>query len=190
MVTCWKEYIFSIADQAGTDEFIKQLGELKVTEEEKSCVFHLKEDEVDKSQKKLENALLCKILTSKKINPEVFQRMMPKIWGQEHTIIKSAGPNMFLCKFRNAHIKGWIEEVGPWFYDRAMLLMEEPKGDSCGDELDFRYVSFWVHFHKLPFACFNRNSATEIGSLLGKVEQLDIDEEMDQCGDCSLRIKV
>lgn len=132
----------SMADVKDTEEITKYLGALKVTEEEKASVFQLKDDEVDISQRKLENALICKVHTNKKINPEVFQRMMPKIWSQEHTIIKSAGFNTFLCKFKNARIKGWIKEVGPWFYDTPMLIMKEPRGDSCGDDMDFRYVSF------------------------------------------------
>lgn len=56
--------------------------------------------------------------------------------------------------------------------------------------MDFMYVTFWTHFHKLPHACFSRSSATEIGSLLGKVEKVDIEDERDLTWGSSLRVKV
>lgn len=59
-----------------------------------------------------------------------------------------------------------------------------------GEDMIFRYVSFWVHFHKLHFACYSRESATAIGSLLGKVEHVDLEEEKDQSWGKSLRIKI
>lgn len=134
--------------------------------------------------------MLFKIFTQKKIDPENFCGMMPKIWGQEHTTIHHVGFNLFLCKFKNARIKGLILESSSWFYDKRMLLLEEPKEDSCGEDMDFKFVSFWVHFHKLPYGCFSRSSAMEIGSLLGKVEQVDIDEEIDPSWGSSLRVKI
>lgn len=172
------------------DSIVKQLGELKVTEVEKACVFRLQEGEIDKSRQKLENAILCKVFSNKKINPDIFSSKMPKIWNQEQTLISCVGFNIFLCKFRNAHIKCKILEGDPWFFDKAMILMEEPKGDSCGEEVKFRYVSFWTHFHKLPFACFTRKSVKEIGSLLGRVEQIDLEEESEQYWRKTLRIKI
>lgn len=77
-------------------------------------------------------------------------------------------------------------EMGPWFYDKTMLLLEEPKEDTCGEAMEFWYVSFLIHFHKLPFACFFRESATTSRSLLGKVEVVDLKEENDQWWGCSL----
>lgn len=133
---------------------------------------------------------MCKIFTSKKINLDVFCSMMPRIWNQEQTIIVNVGFNMFLCKFKNARIKGFIMESVPWFYDRALLLFEEPTGDSCGEDKEFRYVSFWTHFHKLPYACFSRASVMEIGSLLGKVEKVDIDDDNEPTWGSLLRVKV
>lgn len=81
-------------------------------------------------------------------------------------------------------------EMGPWFYDKALLLFVEPKGDTYNEDMDFRYVSFWVHFHKLSYACFSRSSVEIIGSLLGKVERIGIPENMEPSWKSSLRIKI
>lgn len=69
----------------------KQLGELKVTTKEKISVFKLLDGKMDRSKKKLVNVIMCKIFTTRKINPEVFKLMMPKIWNQEQTIIVNVG---------------------------------------------------------------------------------------------------
>lgn len=175
-------------DAAG--DLSSQLANLKVTADERSSVFHLQENTVDNSKKKLINALLCKILTHRKINAEVFRGMMLRIWGQENTVIDHMCSNVFLCNFKNARIKGYMQDDGPWFYDKLLLVMEEPRVDINVDDMEFRFVAFWVHFHKLPFACFNRSSAMEIGSLPGKVEQVDIEEDTEPQMGCSLRIKI
>lgn len=179
-----------MATNEETDFITKQLNDMRVTDAERACVFHLREGTIDESKQKLENVILCKVFTSKTINPEMFCSKMPKIWSQEQTMIACVGFNLFLCKFKNACIKGKIIESGLWFFDKAMLLMEDPKGDSCGEETEFRYVSFWIHFHKLPFACFSRNTTMEIGSQLEKVEQIDLEDGTEQHWGISLRIKI
>lgn len=126
----------SMASKEDTDSITQQLNDLRVTDAEKACVYHLREGTIDETRHKLENAILCKIFTNKKINPDMFCSKMPKIWSQEQTVIACVGFNLFLCKFRNARVKSKIIEDGPWFFDKALLLMEDPKGDSCGDETD------------------------------------------------------
>lgn len=179
-----------MADQKAEETLVKQLSGLKVTEEERASVFKLKEEEIDRSEKKLENALVCKILSQKQINPEMFKSKMSHIWNQEQTIISMVGFNLYLCKFKNGKIKSLIADNGPWFFDKALLLFKEPKGGNYGDDIEFRYVSFWIHFHKLPFACFSREVAAEIGSILGQVCQIDLEEEVDQCRGGTLRVKI
>lgn len=184
------ELVFQMTKKSEEDAILHQFAEMKVTAEEKASVFHQQEEAIDVTEKKLVNVVLCKIFTKKKITPEVFKSMMPKIWNQEHTIIDYRGFNLFLFKFKNARIKSHIVESGPWFYDRTMLLLADPKGDCSGDEMEFRYVSFWVHFHKLPLACFSRSAAMEIRSLVGKVEQVDLEDVSDENWGSSLRIKI
>lgn len=177
-------------EKQAEEELAQQIAGLRVTPEEKASVFQLQDGEIDRSELHLANSILCKIYTNKKINIEIFKSMMPKIWNQEQTVIGNVGYNTFLCKLKNARIKGWILDMGPWFYDKALLLFEEPKGGICSDEMDFRYVSFWTHFHKLPYACFTMAAAETIGGLLGKVEKVDIKDESDPSWGRSLRIKI
>lgn len=117
------------------EDLAKQLAELRVTPEEKACVFQLQDREIGRFELHLANSILCKIYTNKKINIEIFQSKMPKNWNQEHTSIVNVGFNTFLCKFKNARIKGWILDMGPWFYDKKILLFEEPRGGTCSEEI-------------------------------------------------------
>lgn len=72
----------------------------------------------------------------------------------------------------------------------TLILFKESKGGNFGKDIDFRYVSFWIHFHKLSFACFSRKVAGEIGSILGKVDQIDLEEEIGHSWGGSLRVKI
>lgn len=54
---------------------------------------------------------MCKILTARYINPEVFSTMMPRIWGTEGLVkIEKAGNNAYLCKFKSGTRQESTEE--------------------------------------------------------------------------------
>lgn len=56
---------------------------------------------------------------------------------------------------------------GPWIYDKAIILFDEPKGDKGIKALEFRYVTFWVHFHNLPVVCLNMKYVVALGNSIG-----------------------
>lgn len=58
----------------------------------------------------------------------------------------------------------------PWSFDDAIVLLEDPKGRCSVESIDFKYVDFWVHFHKLPSCVFCRKYATTLGNSIGKFE--------------------
>lgn len=135
------------------------------TEEEKGQQIDLQDKDINCYEINLVNTLVCKILTMKRISPEIFKSMIIRIWGVEGIKIKNAGRNIYLCPFRYQKDKQQIVKEGPWFFDKLLLLFEEPKANTSISELDFRYVYFWIHFHELPLAGFSRNVAKAIGEM-------------------------
>lgn len=74
----------------------------------------MENDELKRKIQDLETILVCKIMTEKHINPEIFKAMIPKIWNMERkVIIKKAGENMFECTFNNIHDKRKILDGSP-----------------------------------------------------------------------------
>lgn len=139
-------------DYNSEEEVLKQMEKLKI--EEGKRVVEIDDDDIDDADKDFENFMACKILTPKMINGYVFSVIMPRIWGIEGAIkIEKTGANVFICKFRRSRDKIRITKGGPWSYDDAIIVFEEIRANCSAEALDFKEVSFWVHFHKLPRVC-------------------------------------
>lgn len=78
---------------------------------------------------------------------------------------------------------------GTWSFDKSLLLFEDLKGGNGLDSLDFRYAPFWVHFHKLPMACFYRKYAITLANSIGSFDYVDLSDCGSPKGE-TLRVRV
>lgn len=79
---------------------------------------------------------------------------------------------------------------GPRIYDKAIILFDDPKGDTGLKTLEFRYTSFWVHFHNLLVVCLNRKYAIALANSIGTFVKLEEEEEESRVWGKTLRVKV
>lgn len=127
----------------------------KLRIEEKNRIVAVEDEDIEDTNKELLFSTACKILSERSVNEEYFVSMMPRIWGIEGYVkIESAGKNIFQCDFKFLRDKTRIIRGGPWSFDNALLIFEELRGNYSLNSIDFRYVSFWVHFLNLPRVCF------------------------------------
>lgn len=64
--------------------------------------MEVEDNDIDNTDKDIKKVAVCKILTSKGVNAEHFQRLIPKIWGAEGKVqMKKTGRNTYVCKFKN-----------------------------------------------------------------------------------------
>lgn len=63
------------------DNIEKQFGKMKLTKKEKRKVARIEDEDLDKTDKNLENSSVCKILTEKTVNADGFKTTIPKIWN-------------------------------------------------------------------------------------------------------------
>lgn len=165
------------------DKVIKELGKMKLTEDEKGGLVEIEDNDIEIAEKDIENTVACKILSSKSIIVEHFQRSIPKIWGTEGKVqLKKVGKNLYICKFKSRKTKNRVVNGGPWIYDKAIILFDEPKGDRGIKSLEFRYTTFWVHFHNLPVVCLNRKYATVLANSIGSFVKMEEEEEEGKVG--------
>lgn len=115
--------------------------------------------------------------------------MMPRIWTNIPVKIEQVGKNIFLCKLKFQRDKIKIINNSPWFFNKALMLLEEPKANCNFHELEFRYASFWLHFHELPFACFSKKMAIAIGNMIGQFEKVETDED-GRCWGQTLKVRI
>lgn len=73
--------------------------------------------------------------------------------------------------------------------DDAILLFEDLKENSSIEELEFKYVEFWVHFHNLPRVCFCRKYAVALAKSIGEFVEAESDEKGKMEGE-TLRVRV
>lgn len=57
------------------------------------------------------------------------------------------------------------------------------------NNLEFRYASFWIHFHNLPPICFCRKYTEALGNAIGEFEDVVTDDSGKISGE-SLRVRV
>lgn len=163
------------------EKLLKSLDKMRLTEEEKGELVEVEDNDIDITDKDIVNTIACKILTSKSISAENFQRLILKIWGVEGKVqMKKAGKNLYICKFKNKKTKRKVVEWGPWIYDKVILLFVHPKGSRGIQSLEFRYVDLWVHFHNLPVVCLNRKYGMALANSIGAFVKMDEEEEEDR----------
>lgn len=167
---------------------MKQMEKLKI--EERKRVVEIEDNDLEETDRDFESSIACKILTLKTINGDVFSVIMPRIWGIKGAVrVEKARKNTFICKFRRQRDKIRITKGGPWSYDDVIIKIDEPKANSYVEDLEFKLVSFWIHFHKLPRVCYCKKHAIPLGNSIGEFEAAESDGN-DKMEGMSLRVKV
>jgi hypothetical protein len=85
--------------------------------------------------------------------------------------------NLFLIEFQYEWDKARIMEGRPWTFDGHLLSMVEYDGVTPLAQVEFDKVAFWVWMSNLPLACMSRELGVSIGSSVGVVEEVDVDDD-------------
>ncbi|KAK2640565.1 hypothetical protein Ddye_028360 [Dipteronia dyeriana] len=118
--------------------------------------------------------LIGKLLSNKPVNREAFLVVMLKIWRTlEGFEIEVIGGNTFSFTFKNDDDKRRILHGGPWSFDNALLVIEEPLGKGDIQDMRFNKVAFWIYFHRVPLICMTSEIGRFLGGLIGEVEEVD-----------------
>lgn len=91
-------------------------------------------------------------------------------------VLKVAGDNVFVIQFRSLTEKARVVSEGPWTFDRSIILMKSPNDSECIGTMEFKDVPIWVQIHNVPFNCLTRSMGRILGASIGKVEEIDCDE--------------
>ncbi|KAK3225038.1 hypothetical protein Dsin_004900 [Dipteronia sinensis] len=87
--------------------------------------------------------LIGKLLSNKSVNREAFMTVVPIIWRTlEGFEIKVIDGNTFSFTFKNEDDRRRILQGGPWRFDNALLIIEEPTGKWDIQNMSFNKVAF------------------------------------------------
>ena len=76
----------------------------------------------------------------------------------------------------------------PWSYDRHLVSIQRFDGSKALKDIDFKFCSFWIQIHDIPFKFMTEDTAKEIGDTIRTViKSSDVPEWK---GGTFLRIRV
>ena len=120
--------------------------------------------------------LMGMILHQRKVNLEGLRCAMSQIWRTNKEVrIESLGSNIFMFKFFLEADKKRVMGGGPWHFDRALIVLTEPKGIRDIANQSFTHKSFWVHLRNVPITWMHRDMVQELREYIGSVEEVDKD---------------
>ncbi|KAF5472279.1 hypothetical protein F2P56_009013 [Juglans regia] len=137
---------------------------------------------------KEQRSLVGRMASSRTISREALEATMAKIWRiSKAAKFMEVSLNMFVLVFENQEDKQRVWAGRPWLFDNNLLVLREFEGHIPLHRIDFDYESFWIRMHNLPLSCMTKERGIQIGSTVGKVEKVDVQD--DGCGwGCYLRV--
>ena len=82
-----------------------------------------------------------------------------------------------------------VLDMCPWSNEKQLVLLQEFNGKLTPKEVEIRWAPFWVQIFNLPLNCRTKEIGLAIGTKLGEVLEIDVQESGVQWGTC-LRVKV
>ncbi|TXG66023.1 hypothetical protein EZV62_007298 [Acer yangbiense] len=139
---------------------------------------------------RLSLCLAGKVMMSKPVNIGAFMGVIVRIWRVEDGVeVENVSPNVFTFQFQSAEDHRSVTDGGPWTFDSALIVLEEPTGMGAIGNLSFRLTDFWVQVHNVPLICLTKEIGHFLGSLIGSVLEIDIGAVVEGLGKF-LRIRV
>lgn len=160
-----------------SEEILEKWGNLRLTEVEQIEVqIDISMNEVVSRCGRL--CLIGLIVVDKLINREAFKAIMLKVWKPRGRVqFKGVGDNLFLIEFQNVHDMERVKKGRPWTFDRNFSCLMEHEVVLHQRILFFYREMMWIQLHNVPFRGMTRAVGEKIGSLVGEVVEVDVDDE-------------
>lgn len=134
--------------------------------------------------------LVARVLTTRAVQSEGFISMFTRLWsGMDGVSIKEIGERRFLVRFANKKDKLRVLDMEPWTYRESLVLLAETLVGMDAREMEVGHCTFWVQFHGIPPFSMATLVARKIGSLIGRVMEVD-KAEGDDCIGRFLRVRL
>ncbi|KAH9782148.1 hypothetical protein KPL71_008766 [Citrus sinensis] len=159
-----------------TEELIHKCQAITIREEDKAKIT-LEVNLEKKKELMMAGCLVGKVMLAKGVNKEGLKAAL------------HVGNNIFMFKFAEEADKKRVLKGGPWHFDRALIVLAEPRGIGEVAKQSFTHTSFWVQIHNVPLACMDKDFLRELGEKLGSVEEVQTDDNGDCIGEYA-RIRV
>ncbi|XP_042944558.1 uncharacterized protein LOC122278436 [Carya illinoinensis] len=139
---------------------------------------------------KSERSLVGKVISMRRIGKEVIRSMMERIWKVGKPVeFQEIGSNCYVITFVTRKDKVRVLDGRPWLFDNHLFVLKEFEGKVQPNLFDFDHACLWVQMLNLPLNYMTKRMGEEIGKSIGKVVEVDVQEDGSAWGRC-LRVKV
>jgi hypothetical protein len=123
------------------------------------------------------NCLVGKLVADHLVSKEAILTSLLRGWKPSKTpTFTVLGDNLFLVEFTDENDKISVLEGRPWVFEGNLFAVEDYDGLTTPSDISFDKAAFWVRMIGLPLACMNLTVGHQIGSSMGKVEEVDVDD--------------
>lgn len=136
-------------------------------------------------------SLIGKFLTCKNFNKRAATNTLKKSWGLEDGVqIVEVGSNLFQFKFKTEFDLERIFKGGPWSFDNQLLLLTKWSKGMNANNVRLNQAPIWIQIWGAPFDMISTRVATEVGSRLGEVVEVERRQHNQDKTSYFMRVKV
>ena len=131
-----------------------------------------------------------KLIADHLVSKEIIRTTL--LWGWKPTVtpsFKVLGDNLFLVDFGDERDKQRVLKRRPWFFEGNLFVVEDYDGLTTPTNFLFDKAAFWIRMSNLPLTCMSLIVGQQIGSSMGHVEEVDVDDSGMGWGEY-LRVKI
>ncbi|XP_047336132.1 uncharacterized protein At4g02000-like [Impatiens glandulifera] len=123
--------------------------------------------------------ILGRIITKGRAKLSAVKKMMKMNWYPLKQVrAYKYDDNLFAFYLKFEFHRKWALKNGPWTVDGCILNLKHWDDTLAADEVDFSEVQFWVRITSLPLCMLNAKSGEKIGEKVGRVIDVDNDEQI------------
>lgn len=120
--------------------------------------------------------LLVKLLTPKYYNCEAFETTMRHVWRLVRSLrFYDMGEGLMMVEFELDSDKTRVICNGLWSFDKSLILVKDFLRSQQIKNIIMVDASFWIMVYDLTLVAQNEYTDWLIGNLLGKFEEIDLD---------------
>lgn len=136
------------------------------------------------------SCLVGKLIADRTMPKDIIKLHLSRAWKPTSFVIfRVLGENLFLIGFEHDWDKARVMEGHLWTFNGHLVSLANFDGFTPPTQMDFDKVAFWVRIFNLPLACMSQEVGMQIGSSVGKVEEVDVAEDGVGWGEF-LRVKI
>ena len=171
------------------DDVINSLENMKLTTEEEE-VIAISDEGRKEDIESCALSFIGKFLTCKPFNKRAALNTLRRAWGLDEGVqMVEVGSNLFQFKFKTEFEMERILKSGPWSFDNQVLMVQRWKQGMTAENVKFESVAIWIQIWGAPFDMVSPTVAAEIGSRLGRVEEVKKRQRQD-AQNLFMRVKV